>query len=307
MRYSDYLNFSFFQIKEFLVLYETLNYTKAAQECYVTQSTLSRNIQSMENALGIQLFIRSTVKVTPTPAAKALYENLKQNYADYEAAILNAYQIQECKIHPITIALNDGMDIMPELLPFIQEFLKKHPNFTIHFSRDFDYTITKKLEKREIDAAIDFTGVGTGSFIECMPLIRGPLMLYFLKSNPLCRKSVLELSDLGTQQLLIRSPSVGSNQLDFMRKLLTPLHIEPRFSPFVANALDLSLNIQHDDQAILADGYYIGRSSPYLESRIIRETESVLYLKWVSSGTEISNVQILVKAMLEYFSNMLAE
>ena len=62
MRYNEYLNFSLYQIKEFLALCEHLNYTKAAKECFVTQSTLSRNIQSMENTLGIQLFVRNTVK-----------------------------------------------------------------------------------------------------------------------------------------------------------------------------------------------------------------------------------------------------
>ena len=39
MRYNEYLNFSLYQIKEFLALCEHLNYTKAAKECFVTQST----------------------------------------------------------------------------------------------------------------------------------------------------------------------------------------------------------------------------------------------------------------------------
>ena len=79
MRYNDYMNFKLYQIKEFLSLYENLNYTKAAKECYVSQSTLSRNIQMLENTLGIQLFVRNTVKVTPTPAGRSLYIELKTN------------------------------------------------------------------------------------------------------------------------------------------------------------------------------------------------------------------------------------
>ena len=77
MRYNEYLNFSLYQIKEFLALCEHLNYTKAAKECFVTQSTLSRNIQSMENTLGIQLCVRNTVKVTTPPDGRNLYEKLK--------------------------------------------------------------------------------------------------------------------------------------------------------------------------------------------------------------------------------------
>lgn len=74
---------------------------------------------------------------------------------------------------------------------------------------------------------------------------------------------------------------------------------------FVANALDLSLNIHEENQAILADGFFIGRSSPFLVSRIVQDTESIIYLKWNSIGTEISNVQIFVKEMVQYFSEQL--
>lgn len=303
MRYNNYLDFSFFQIKEFLALYETLNYTKAAQECFVTQSTLSRNIASMENMLGIQLFIRSTVKVVPTPAAKSLYEKLRKSFMDYETAILKAYQIQECKMHPILVGINDGMDIMPELLPFIRDFHQKHPDFDINFFRDYNFSLNKKLENQECDIILDFIGLEYPSAsIECIPMLRGPLMLYFLKSNPLSKKSVLEIPDLASQQMLIRSPSSGANQVEFLRHLFAPFGMEPNFSPFVANALDLSLNIHDDNQSILADGYFIGRYSPYLESRIVQGTESIIYLKWSSIGTEISNVQILVREMLNYFS-----
>lgn len=307
MHSNNYLSFNFFQIKEFLALYETLNYTKAARECYVTQSTLSRNIQSMENILGIQLFIRNTVKVTPTPAARSLYAKLKQNYSDYEAAIFHAYQVQECKTHPIIIGINDGMDIMVELLPFIRSFTRNHPDFEIHLFKDFDFSLEDKLESHECDIVLDFTETSSGSsFIKCIPFFRGPLMLYFLKTNPLAEKGVLTLQDLKNQQLLVRSPTT-SNQVDYVRQLLVPLQVEPVFSPYVYNALDLSLNIHKDNQAILADGFFNGRFTPYLDSRIIQNTESLLYLKWISMSKNISDVQILVKELLEYFSTMLED
>ncbi|MBQ9031415.1 MAG: LysR family transcriptional regulator [Parasporobacterium sp.] len=63
-----FLSFNLFQVKLFLKLAETLSFTKAAKICGVTQSAMSRNIKSLEDALGILLFIRSTNKVTLTPA-----------------------------------------------------------------------------------------------------------------------------------------------------------------------------------------------------------------------------------------------
>ena len=305
MRYNEYLNFSLYQIKEFLALCEHLNYTKAAKECFVTQSTLSRNIQSMENTLGIQLFVRNTVKVTPTPAGRNLYEKLKTIFEQYEDAIMGAYKIQEGKSHPITIGINDGMDIMPELLPFIREFMQVHPDFEINVFRDFNYSLTQKMEAHECDIILDFEGIGKKhSFIEAIPLLRGPLMLYFLKTNPLSRKSCLTLEDLASQQLLVRSPSRGSDQVDFSRNLYAPLGIEPNISIYVDNASDLALNIQQDNQAILADGFFIGRNCPYLDSRSVAGTESVIYIKWIGTKDEISDTQLFIRDLLEYFSDM---
>lgn len=302
MRYNNYLNFSLYQIKEFLSLYENLNYTKAARECFITQSTLSRNIQSMENSLGIQLFVRSTVKVTPTPAAISLYTNLKCIYQKYEEAIMCAYQVQSGKSHPLTIGISDGLDIMPELLPFIRCFYQRHPNFEINVIRDYDYTLTDKLENHTCDVVFDLSAeISENPYIKLTPLFVSPLMLYMLKSNPLCAKKTLALKDLVSQHLLVRSPSKGSDHVDFLRKLYDSLGVQPNFSFYVNNAMELALNIQSDNQAILADAYYIDRNCPYLDARIVENTESTIWIKWLSCMEAATDTQLFLTELLEYF------
>lgn len=302
MRYNNYLNFSLYQIKEFLSLYENLNYTKAAKECYVTQSTLSRNIQSMENSLGIQLFVRNTVKVTPTPAGVSLYSNLKNIYQNYEEAIMRAYQVQAGKSHPLTIGISDGLDIMPELLPFIRTFYKTHPNFEINVIRDYDYTLTSKLEDHTCDIVFDLsTENSKNPYIKMIPLFSSSMMLYMLKSNPLCAKETLALKDLVSQHLLVRSPSKGSDHVTFLRKLYDSLGVEPNLSFYVNNAMELALNIQNDDQAILADAYYIDRNCPYLDARIVENTESIIWMKWLGWMDKDTDTQVFVREIQDYF------
>lgn len=302
MRYNDYMNFKLYQIKEFLSLCENLNYTKAARECYVSQSTLSRNIQMLENTLGIQLFVRNTVKVTPTPAGRSLYIELKQIYQNYEEALMDAYRIQEGKSHPLTIGLNDGLDIMPELLPFLRLFYDRHPDFEINFTRDYDYSLSKNLEDHTYDLIFDLRKrMEVHSFVETVPLFSGPLYLYMLNTNPLCSKEALTKEDLINQQLLVRSPSKGSDQVDYMRRMYASMGVEPRFAYYVDNALELALNIHQDNQAILADYYYVGRHSPYLEARVVQGTHSTIWMKWLESQPPHSDVRIFVKELLEYF------
>ena len=58
-------------LQQFLVLAETLNFTQAAEKCFVTQPTLSRKIAVLENELGVRLFVRSRKSVMLTAEGSA--------------------------------------------------------------------------------------------------------------------------------------------------------------------------------------------------------------------------------------------
>ena len=63
------------KLYEFLVLSQTLNYSKAASALYISQSVLSRHILEMERELGVRLFIRTTHEVRLTQAGLLLAQN----------------------------------------------------------------------------------------------------------------------------------------------------------------------------------------------------------------------------------------
>ena len=302
MQYNDYTNFNFYQIRYFLSLYENLNYTKAAGECHISQSTLSRNILQMEQSLGLQLFIRSTVKVTPTPAARSLYENMKHIFKEYEDAILRAYQVQEGKMQPLSIGITDGLDLMPEIQPFLQHFLKKHPNFDLSFVPENDNLLDTCLLNRTHDIVFDFFPASANDpAIESKSLFSGPFYAYMLESNPLLARESLLPEDLAGQNLLVRSPSQGSEHVTFMKHFLEPYKVDPRFSIFVDNAKELSMNIMYDNEVILADKYFIDRHCPFLHRRPIHNTISIVWIKYLASPGSYTGKQTFVHEFLRYF------
>ena len=58
------------QIRCFLALYETLNFSAAARQLFLTQPTLSYQIRTLEEELGTPLFTRTTCRVEPTEAGQ---------------------------------------------------------------------------------------------------------------------------------------------------------------------------------------------------------------------------------------------
>ena len=71
-------------LQQFLVLAETLNFTQAAEKCFVTQPTLSRKIAVLENELGVRLFVRSRKSVMLTEEGSALVEHARRIVSEYE-------------------------------------------------------------------------------------------------------------------------------------------------------------------------------------------------------------------------------
>jgi DNA-binding transcriptional LysR family regulator len=303
MRYINYLNLSMYHIMLFLSLSENLNYTKTAEECCVTQSTLSRVIIQLENTIGIQLFIRNTSKVVLTPAGRSLYQDLKNLYGVLEDAVQKAYRIQKGKNCQLNLGINDGMNISAELLAFIKSFQEKHPSFEINFIRDYDHTLIKKLRDQTCDVIFDFTlKEKDDPLINSEPLFTGPMMLYMLTTNPLCHKEMLSLSDLRSQRLLVQSPSMESEQMEMIHKMFTDEGMEPRFSAFVSNALELSLNIKDDNEAILADRYYVDRYCPFLCARPIEGTKSTVWVRWMKGFSEETDIELFVDEILQFYS-----
>lgn len=77
-------------IRQFLVLAEKLNFTQAAEKCFVAQPTLSRNIASLEKELGVQLFIRNRRSVQLTQEGQTLLRHARRIVEEYEQLVAKA-------------------------------------------------------------------------------------------------------------------------------------------------------------------------------------------------------------------------
>ena len=78
------------QIRCFLALYETLNFSAAARQLFLTQPTLSYQIRTLEEELGTLLFTRTTCRVEPTEAGQlfaAFAQNVRQSYQAFQHAL----------------------------------------------------------------------------------------------------------------------------------------------------------------------------------------------------------------------------
>ncbi|MHB1451186.1 MAG: LysR family transcriptional regulator [Coriobacteriia bacterium] len=75
---------NFAQLQYFLAVAREGKFSTAAESSYVSQSSLSKQIKSLEEELGVDLFIRSSKGATLTPAGEVFLEFATKSYRRYE-------------------------------------------------------------------------------------------------------------------------------------------------------------------------------------------------------------------------------
>lgn len=120
------INFELYKIFYFTAL--NLSFTKASESLFVTQSSISQSIKSLETKLNTSLFYRNKKKIQLTPEGEILFRHIKQAYKQIKVA---EKKLETNNIGAIHIGASDTI-CKYFLLPFFKNFHKKYPDIKIN-------------------------------------------------------------------------------------------------------------------------------------------------------------------------------
>lgn len=134
-----------------LTIAKKQNMTKAAEELFVSQSSLSQYLSKLENELGTPLFYRSKGRLTLTPAGE-LYVEAAKNVVHIKESLYRNIQNIDNRGH-ITIGVTSqfGLKMLTELIP---RFKALYPDVTIEISETNVPSLTKLILDENIDCGI---------------------------------------------------------------------------------------------------------------------------------------------------------
>jgi len=177
------------------------NFTIAAEKCFVTQPTLSMQVQKLEEELGVKIFNRSTKPIILTDIGKKILVQAKK-ITEEATRMQDIVSIEKGFIGG-EFRLGIIPTIMPTLLPmFLNTFIKKYPKVDLKIEELTTQNITKMLEEGHLDAGIAATPLGLNSIIE-LPLYHEPFVGYIPEENPLHKLKEIEVDDLDLTDLLV--------------------------------------------------------------------------------------------------------
>lgn len=189
------------QLKYVLVVAEHKNFTKAAEKAFVTQPTLSMQIQKLEEELGILIFDRSKKPLKLTETGKKIIAQAKNivNEADRMQDIVD----QEKGFIGGEFKLGIIPTVTPTLLPmFLKTFGKRYPKIQLKIEELNTYDIIKKIEDGYLDAGIAATPLENENIKE-RALYYEPFVGYITEGHRLFSKKDIETEDLDLNDILL--------------------------------------------------------------------------------------------------------
>jgi LysR family hydrogen peroxide-inducible transcriptional activator len=144
------------QLTYVLAIAEHKNFTKAAEKCFVTQPTLSTQIQKLEEELDILIFDRSKKPIELTEVGRKIV-NQARNIVDESDRIQDIVDQQKGFIGG-EFRIGIIPTIMPTLLPmFLKTFIKKYPKVKLKIEELTTDDIIQRINDGHLDAAIAAT------------------------------------------------------------------------------------------------------------------------------------------------------
>jgi DNA-binding transcriptional LysR family regulator len=184
-----------YQVRYFLALARTLNFTRAAEQCNVTQPALTKAVQKLEQELGGTLIHRERHLTQLTELGKMILPTLEKIFAAAEAVRLQAQGYQKKTIAPLKIGLVPSVSaaLITELLFDLTSLI---PDLRVDLNEADANALVAMLLDSQINAALVGDAMELPGRIDRWTLFKERYMLVLSRQHPLARKSVVPLEDL---------------------------------------------------------------------------------------------------------------
>lgn len=137
----------------FYTVAATGNISKAAKELYISQPAISKSIQKLEDGIGCKLFSRSSRGVALTEEGRLLCSYVKDAFETLALGEENLRRSIELGIGHLKIGVSSAL-CKYILLPYLKEFIRRHPYIGISISCQSTNETLKLLEENKIDIGL---------------------------------------------------------------------------------------------------------------------------------------------------------
>ena len=288
------------QLRYFCTACEYRSITRAAEQLFVTQPTVSSAIHELEKEYHISLLERKGKGFFLTQHGEAFYRHslaLLNQVKDFDHSIRKLAEQRRCVKLGITRAV--GSSIYEEYYHYGQE---NHPNIDIVTTTETQQHLLAKLQAQSLDLIIISSQMGDHyEDLECRELKKTRALYCLSQNHPLAREKSLTVPMVLTEKMV--STVDDDKKTQRLRCLFAPYHAEPnviqRYDQFHLALAMVKANIAtgyFPEEAIR--GYHGIVGIPLEE-----EPEISVYLLWNHTSLQKEEVRVFIKSITRFYGN----
>lgn len=191
------------QVRYVLAAADRLNFTKAAEDCNVSQPALTKGIKALENDLGAPVFHREGRRILLTDFGKSMLPHLKQISEGAEAAKLVAQNYLLLEQVPVRLGILETIGHI-RLARFLSEFERGHQGLELSITTGSIRALMDQLESDEIDIAILTRTDDVARSFNLLDLYEERYVVVFPPDHRLGRLNAVPLSELSGESYVDR-------------------------------------------------------------------------------------------------------
>lgn len=223
------------QLRYFLKVAETLNFSEASRKLYITQSTLSQQINKLEHELGMQLFERNSHEVALTEAGEHLRQYATRAVGSVDDCVQHLQDLSDLLTGELNIGVTFSFNSIAH--EAVMAFLKKYPKVKLNIYYRPMAELLGLLKHRDLDVVLAFKPSQPDDRIESRLLFVNYLAVIAKEGHPITHQRKVGLDELARYSLAL--PSVGLQARYALDSLLSQRGIELSASVEINNVNQL--------------------------------------------------------------------
>ncbi len=219
------LHFTLRQLQVFEKVANHLNYSRAAEELYLSQPAVSMQIKQLEENIGLPLFEQMGKKIFLTAAGIELHHysrNIAQQISEMEVVLNEMKGLNQGKL--TLSVVNTANYFTPQLLA---KFCQRHPHINVILHVANRDAVLKQLADNSTDLAI-MGQTPSDADISAESFLDNPLVVIAATNHPLAKLKRVKFAQLATETFLSRE--LGSGTRSAMERVFAQHKIQPRIS-----------------------------------------------------------------------------
>jgi DNA-binding transcriptional LysR family regulator len=193
----------FRHLRYFVAVAEELHFGRAAARLHLSQPPLSQQIRTLEEELGLKLFLRDRRRVELTHAGGVFLVEAKQILSQMEHAADAARRAERGQIGPLVVAC--GPLAVQTVLPMIlKTFRKEHPEVDLNVRESNGHNILNVLEDKQADVGLLLPQF-TSERLQRQTCLTLPLVAALPKSHPLAKRRRIRMKQLADEPFVLFS------------------------------------------------------------------------------------------------------